>query len=95
MQSQTKAEVARVRTIPCPHCGEGLELTGSSTFVLRKQAVGEAFTVDTYHPNPDRTYKVPEKERRRQLAYYWRNRDRVLAREAAKRKKIKALLASS
>ncbi len=76
----------------CPHCGESVALKGNSAFVLKKETVGEEFRPEDYVPNPDRTYKVPEPERRRQLAYYWRNREKVLAREKAKREKVRKLL---
>ncbi len=93
LAERAQTEPRPLRRIPCPHCGEALFLPGNSAFVIRKEEVGETFAADEYQPNPARTYKQPEAIRRRSLAYYWRNRDRVLAREKARRERIKALLA--
>ena len=87
---QKEREIAAVerktlREVPCPHCGQALIMPGNSTFVLKKEDVGKEFRVEDYHPNPARTYVTSEASRRRQLAYYWRNREKVLARERDKR----------
>lgn len=79
------------RQFTCPHCGGVLE--GNSAFVLRKENVGASFRPEDYASNPDRAYKTPEGERRRQLAWYWRNREGVLQRAKQRRLDIKAKLA--
>ena len=81
-----------VREFRCPHCGQSSNFPGNSAFVLRKTEVGEQFKAEDYIPNPDRIYKVPEAERRRQLAWYWRNREKVLARVKARRREVAAIL---
>jgi hypothetical protein len=69
----------------CPHCGGKVAVSSHSAFVTGRGGVGEEFSEGEYHPDPEKRYKTPEKLRRSRLAYYWRNRERVLAREKAKR----------
>lgn len=78
--------------IRCPHCKKRVELSGNSAFVLKKKEVSTIFKREDYHPNPERAYKTPESRRREQLAYYWRNRERVLERERLKRIKVREAL---
>ena len=81
------------RTMKCPHCRCAIELSDNSTFVLGKHR-GKTFGPQDYKSDPSKEYKSPEAERRRQLAWYWKNREKVLAREKAKRKHIRELLAN-
>lgn len=91
-KKENQARKGQVQTLKCPHCRKRIELLGNSTFVLNKQKVGEQFKPEHYRSDPTKDYRSPEAERRRQLAWYWRNRESVLLKAKAKRARIKALL---
>lgn len=86
---ENEARKGKVRTIKCPHCSGRVPVPDNSTFVMNK---ARGVNSGDYCSNPSREYKRPETERRRQLAWYWKNREKVLAREKAKRLRVKALL---
>ena len=84
--------LGRMHMMPCPHCGEPVPLSDNSTFVLKKETVGEQFEVGDYVSNPGREYKTPEAYRRAQLAHYWRNREAILAKAREKRQRAKLIV---
>ncbi len=72
--------------IPCPHCGKQIRLAPHSAFMT-----GDRQEKD-YHEDESKKYRTSAAQRKACLAYYWKNRDRVLAREKAKRDRVKVLL---
>jgi hypothetical protein len=71
--------------IICPHCGE--EFNSHSAFVAAREAA-QTGEID-YQPDPTKSYKSPEFVRKAQLAYYYLNRDKVLARMKSQRQALK------
>lgn len=94
-QIEAAIEPRQASVIVCPHCAGSVPLPENSTFVMNKHHVGEDFRVEDYKSNPNREYKRPEKDRRRQLAYYWRNREKILAGAKERRAMINARLAEN
>lgn len=76
----------------CPHCGNHVG-GRHSAFVKGSVKAGVVeFDKADYQEDPTKVYKRPKAERARQLSYYYRNRDRVLAREKVKREERKAMV---
>ena len=84
-----------MRQISCPHCTKPITLSGHSAFVVGREKLKREdrnFKEEEYFEDTTKRYKRSKVERSRQLSYYWRNRERVLAREKVKRLKVKDLL---
>ena len=87
--------------LDCPHCGKEIELALTpassalmddpeerhSTFV--KPDPEQIANGNGYHPSPSKVYRSPESQRRSGLAYYYRNREQVLAKAKAKRQRAR------
>lgn len=86
----------------CPHCQGLLSITPTpdaesiptpdqehSAFVIIPEAPQDIQRNLQYTPNPHKVYKTSEGTRRDGLAYYYRNRERVLARLKAARQQAK------
>ena len=71
--------------ICCPHCQKTFRTSHSAFVTGRESGVG-TFPKENYHPDPKKKYKTPEKIRRTALAYYWKQRVAVLAREKRRRR---------
>ena len=76
--------------IQCPKCSHRFKVSHSA-FVTGREDTGGTLNVKNYHPDPTKKYKTPEKTRRTSLAYYWRNKAAVLAREKRRREKQPAI----
>lgn len=82
----------------CPHCQGEVELHVTlpasaprhSTFASADPH--QIVNGHGYQPNPSKAYKTPESSRRERLAYYYRNREDILAKAKDKRRKQKAQL---
>ena len=70
--------------ISCPHCHRHFTVKHSA-FTTGRETPGVELKPDAYHPATGKVYKTPEKTRRTSLAYYYRNRKEVLAREKRRR----------
>lgn len=74
--------------IPCPHCGQPIDLPPTSAHVRNREALRTAEVVprEDYVADPARTYRTSEFDRRVKLAYYYRNREAILARARERRR---------
>lgn len=73
--------------ITCPHCGKAVRVSASAFVTGREKVKGE-FKPKDYHPDPHKDYRTSEKTRRTSLAWYWRNRAKVLKREKRRRQQL-------
>ena len=86
-----------MRTFICPHCQGEFSIPTNSAFVTGRENLAEDVNIlpaEEYHPDPEKVYKTHEAVRRVGLAYYWKNREKVLAKAKAKRLEVKRKLAA-
>jgi hypothetical protein len=74
--------------ITCPHCEKTFDapFTPFSAHVEHLEHSTDIFPRGAYHPDPTKQYRTSEHTRRIGLAYYWKNRDRVLAKAKERRR---------
>ena len=73
--------------VTCKHCGRRMTVAHSAFTTGREK--GEAVLASKdYHPATKKRYKTSETLRRTSLAYYYRNREKVLAREKLRRQRL-------
>ena len=70
--------------ITCPKCTHRFQLSHSA-FVTGREKREVIIDTKDYYPDPTKTYKTKESNRRIAMTYYWKNREAVLLREKRRR----------